>query len=82
MSEHNWGTKAIIDAPVRETKQMVITEVNKDSTSGLEMKLDKERGTVFLNGHPFQSASQMISALSRKAHLLEMQVRRSREAAG
>ncbi|HEV2943696.1 MAG TPA: hypothetical protein VGX26_01090 [Solirubrobacteraceae bacterium] len=82
MSEHNWGTKAIIEAPVRETKQMVIAEVNKDSTSKIELKLDKERGTVFLNGHPFRTSAQMFSALARKVHLIEMQARRSREAAG
>lgn len=80
MSEHNWGTKAIIEAPIRETEHTLIVDVNRDSSSRLEYKLDKDRGTVWLNGHPFQSPAQMISALSRKAHLVEMRARKSRSA--
>jgi len=75
--KHNWGTKAILDAPVRETDHMLIVDVNPGSSSPLQYKLDKERGTAFLNGHPFQSAPQMISALARKAALVEAQARRS-----
>ncbi len=75
--KHNWGTKAILDAPVRETDHMLIVDVNPDSSSPLQYKLDKERGTAFLNGHPFQSAPQMLSALARKAALVEAQARRS-----
>ena len=36
MSEHNWGTKAIIEAPIRETEHTLIVDVNRDSSSRLE----------------------------------------------
>jgi hypothetical protein len=77
VQKDKWGTQAILDAPVRETQDTPVVEVNPNSSVRLIYKLDKNRGTVWLNGHPFQSAAQMISALSRKAALVELKSRRN-----
>jgi Na+-translocating ferredoxin:NAD+ oxidoreductase RnfC subunit len=56
---------------------MLVAEVNADTSSKLIIKMSKDKGVVWLNGHPFQSAAQAGSAIMRKLHQLEMQRRRS-----
>jgi hypothetical protein len=72
----HWGTEAIISAPIRETGSMLVAEVNPSSSTKIVYKRNKETGQVWLNGHPFQSAPQMLSALSRLAALVELRSRR------
>ena len=73
----HWGTRALLDAPVRETDAALVAEVNAGSGSKLVLKLNKDDGRVWINGHPFQSSAQAGSAILRKFHLLEMQRRKS-----
>jgi hypothetical protein len=62
----HWGTQAIRDAEMRHTDKMVITTINPGTRWHLQLKVNKETGTAYINGHPFMNSAFAISEIARK----------------
>lgn len=80
-TDQHWGTKAILEAPIRDRGNTLICEINPepDHAAGrpLRLVLNKESGAFWLNGHPFGLPSACLSVLARKLYLMETQARRT-----
>jgi hypothetical protein len=74
-SRRQWGTAAILDAPVRDTGACVVAEA-----ADLTIRRHKANGSVWLNGHPFRSPEQCVSVIARKLELLRPPYREEKPA--
>lgn len=78
--QFHWGTQAIRDAEVRHTEKTVSTTINPGSGTKLLLKIDKTRGTAYINGHPFMNSSYAVAEIARKFGELHRAIERERAA--